>query len=78
MSLTSKQIKELRAYVADRLEKPINGAADTIELPSDRKTGKWNGTQNAECDQCGHLYPAFMRLEKYCPNCGARMEVGHE
>ena len=37
MSLTSKQIEELRAYAADRkgeLAKLINDAADTIELLS--------------------------------------------
>lgn len=65
--------------------KGFNAAVDhcthhVIHAPAieERKKGKWNGTQNVECDQCGHLYPAFMRLEKYCPNCGVRMEVGHE
>lgn len=46
-------------------------AAPTIE---ERKTGKWKGTQNAECSQCGHLYPGFLLFQNYCPNCGARME----
>lgn len=43
----------------------------TIE--PERKKGQWKGTQTVECSECGHLYPAFMRLERYCPNCGADM-----
>ena len=49
MSLTSKQIEELRAYAADRkgeLAKLINDAADTIEMLSAKvREPKWISTK---------------------------------
>ena len=48
--------------------------APTIEAVPERKKGRWRGTNDAECNQCGHVYPLFIRWQNYCPNCGARME----
>ena len=87
MRLTSKQIEELIAYVADRLEKMINDAADTIELPSERKAGAWisdgvrfkGGCDWMHCSECGlEALDTPMKRTNYCPNCGAKMEVGHD
>lgn len=44
----------------------------------ERKTGKWIGCQTAECSERGHIYLAFLLLERFCPNCGAKMEVERE
>ena len=42
----------------------------------EHKTGKWLETDSHEpcwykCDQCGRLYDL---PDKYCPECGAKME----
>ena len=52
------------------------------ELPSDEKYGKWqfryaDVTRREliyECSECGCQYPKY----KYCPHCGARMDVKGE
>ena len=36
--------------------------------------GKWKGVHSAECSECGHVFPAFLLFEHYCPSCGAEME----
>lgn len=57
MSLTSKQIDELRAYAKDRkgeLAKMINDAADTIEVLSEKvREPKWIPCSDCErkCDK---------------------------
>ena len=56
-------------------------------LPSvqtERKTGEWEPIRCAmfECSECGEIYTDLMAEEpfetcgaKYCPHCGAKMEV---
>ena len=41
----------------------------------EQKTGRWEGTNEAKCNMCGHVYPLFIRFQNYCPNCGAKMEA---
>lgn len=62
------------------IEKIMN--APTIE---ERKKGKWikqpyiNGTWEITCSNCMRLgMIGSGKGFNYCPNCGARMEVGHD
>ena len=50
----------------------------TVEAVPERKKGRWRGTNDAECNQCGHVYPLFIRWQNYCPHCGASMMEGAE
>lgn len=43
-------------------------------LSSERRTGQWHGTV---CSVCGESTPFYFDC-KYCPSCGAKMEVEHE
>jgi len=48
----------------------------TQPVVEERKAGKWIETDSHEpcwykCDQCGRLYDL---PDKYCPECGAKME----
>lgn len=29
----------------------------------------------AECRKCGHIFPFFVSLERYCPHCGRRNQM---
>ena len=49
---------------------------DHLKGVQPKRAGKWKGTQTAECDQCGHVYPVFMRFQNFCPSCGADMQGG--
>ena len=52
-------------------------------LEQQQKTGRWikvtNGRGGHECDICHEYAPSYQSgneyLTKYCPNCGAKMEV---
>ena len=64
----------------------------TGELPSaqaERKTGKWidavlqndnGGLPVQVCDQCNTFFPLAYTGggHRFCPSCGAKMEVEHE
>ena len=47
------------------------------KLPSVEKTGYWydKGSLSCRCSECGCKSPQEF---KYCPNCGARMEVSDD
>lgn len=56
------------------------GAIKTLP-PAEPKTGEWihDGSHWANrwiCDKCG--YKLFGAKTKFCPDCGARMEVEHD
>ena len=45
----------------------------------ERKKGKWDMSHASvyiKCSVCGE--PFMMMPQNYCPNCGAKMEAGHE
>ena len=56
------------------------------EVPSAEKKGKWilNPRYGTECSECGTAAfeimgtPYSVQRFKYCPNCGARMEMHNE
>ena len=48
-------------------------AAPTVDAEPVRH-GRWINLQSAECSECGHVFPAFMLFQHYCPNCGAQMD----
>lgn len=65
-------------------EEMFNMAIEALEQPEQKK-GKWivhpevknvYGGTYIECSQCGEKYVVqHMEDEKYCRNCGAKMEV---
>ena len=36
--------------------------------------GKWNTVEVLKCSACGEMDNRMYRTDKYCPNCGAKME----
>ena len=90
--LISRQaaIDALKEKVFHNLTDEFYGAMQVLdELPSaqpERKKGKWirhdeiknvYGGICIECSECGEKYVVQHILdEKYCRNCGAKMEVG--
>ena len=40
---------------------------------SDAESGWIVGSTTAECKRCGHIYPAFMQFQAFCPHCGRKM-----
>lgn len=36
--------------------------------------GKWNTVEVLKCSVCGEMDNRMYRTDKYCPNCGTRME----
>lgn len=36
--------------------------------------GKWNVLDVLKCSACGEIDNRMYRTDRYCPNCGARME----
>lgn len=66
-------VEQLRIWVTKMIEIQ---KASTIDI--DRPQGKWKQAENvkyAVCTNCKCHGNFYMR---YCPNCGARMEVGGE
>ena len=53
-------------------EKLVNGIKDLPPVdPQEPKTGHWKYNK---CDKCSASRPPL--FDNYCPNCGAKMEVG--
>ena len=52
---------------------------DLMSIPSvttQQKTGKWlHFAQSDECSVCGYNTGKYESPSKYCPNCGAKLEV---
>ena len=48
--------------------------------PSAERRGRWihKDPSGTSCSKCGRLFPLFMGLYDYCPNCGARMSPPDE
>ena len=46
--------------------------ADLVEV----RHGRWihKDPSGTSCSKCGSLFPMFMGLYDYCPNCGASMD----
>ena len=66
MSLTTKQIDELRAYAKDRkgeLAKLINDAADTIEVLSAKRL------ETGSCETCKRASSYCCKTEKDITRC---------
>lgn len=36
--------------------------------------GRWNTCEVLKCSECGELDNRMYKTDKYCPNCGARMD----
>ena len=51
-------------------------AADVVEV----RHGRWihKDPSGTSCSKCGSLFPMFMGLYDYCPNCGANMQGEEE
>ena len=57
----------------------IKSIANIPQEESERKIGKWDMSHASvyiKCSVCGE--PFMMMPQNYCPNCGAKMEAGHE
>ena len=59
------------------LPDPYKGAKMEAAEP-ERKTGKWIHEKEMQCSCCGFTCddPYYLGAANYCPNCGAKMEVG--
>lgn len=57
----------------DTIDEVLSGmpAADVQEV----RHGRWihKDPSGTSCSKCGSLFPMFMGLYDYCPNCGASM-----
>ncbi len=63
---------EYEADLCGKCNYPLHNvpSADVREVVKS-KWGKEMTT--AECCHCGSVFPAFLRLYSFCPNCGADM-----
>ena len=71
IDLGYREVEEIEKYVKEM---------PTIE--PERKKGKWifkrrwHEADECSCSLCGQLMTTFMgERKKYCPDCGAKMEV---
>lgn len=61
-----------------------NMLADALALLKAQEpyTGRWvkerDRTNHWHCSKCGNVQGITARVYRYCPNCGARMEVCEE
>lgn len=82
-------IKDAPLYVQATVEQYID-EAPTIDPESLRPRGTWEGTADGyadgelvydtwTCSECGYTAETDEPdcLTKFCPNCGAKMEVGY-
>ena len=52
----------------------FNGIPSVTPAP---RIGRWRDTGSGqECSECGEIQYGYDNFRNYCPNCGARMEVG--
>ena len=88
---TDLEGEEFLAYLSgmQRVLEDID-AAPTIDLESLRPRGTWEGTGDGyadgelvydtwTCSECGYTVDTDNtdELTRFCPNCGAKMEVGY-
>lgn len=56
-----------------------HGRWEQVEVVHDRKDAKIQDWQQAKCSVCGKWnttpYMYYLKLDDYCPNCGAKMDL---
>lgn len=75
LTRTYQQDKETMVYETKKL-------SGVPSVQPQRKTGKWinvnegkwNTFEVLKCSVCGEMDNRMSRADKYCPNCGARMD----
>lgn len=55
-------------------EKTILATNMAISALEQQKTGRWKQGKCSECGGYAPNYPSYIE-SKFCPNCGAKMEV---
>ena len=74
INIETGEVTDLSATTNFALEKAITRIKN---IPSAERRGRWihKDPSGTSCSKCGSLFPLFMGLYDYCPNCGAQMEA---
>lgn len=76
------QIKAVVSAQPIEAEPIKHGRWEQVEVVHDRKDAKIQDWQQAKCSVCGKWhttpYMYYLKLDDYCPNCGAKMDEVEE